>query len=262
MHIPLNNIAFPTVVEILFSELIKIVTFDVLESLDEIGYGLEYEVTPTVAFNDGFDTLGYDSSEPIGLLGTINFLLGIVVLQILWFFTPRILCLRRYPRGKGEDLTSNLIRFWLQLVFETLICSGAVFYPRDEPSLLDIAEPTDFEMFLIIYSALIAFLTITFLALTIFVACRYPRKTVKQSQQIRKLEGAPLRRAMTKIFETKKEASLSTKQHMLDEIMAKGPSKNQTRSLRRMSTIRVIEENKIKYFKEYFIGLVPHSQLA
>ena len=113
VHVPLNNIAFPTVVEILFSELIKIVTFDVLESLDEVGYGLEYDVSPTVAFNDGFDTLGYDSSEPIGLLGTINFLLAIVVLQIIWYFTPRVLCFKRFSRMKGKDLTSGLIRFWL-----------------------------------------------------------------------------------------------------------------------------------------------------
>ena len=113
VHVPLNNIAFPTVVEILFSELIKIVTFDVLESLDEVGYGLEYDVSPTIAFNDGFETLGYDSSEPIGLLGTINFLLAIVVLQIIWYFTPRVLCFKRFSRIEGKDLASGLIRFWL-----------------------------------------------------------------------------------------------------------------------------------------------------
>ena len=111
MHLPLFNIALPTLVEILFRELIKVVTFDVLESLDEVGYGLEYDVSPTLPYNDGFETLGYDSSEPIGLLGTISFMLAIVVLQILWFFAPRIFCLKNCSKKKGEDLASELIRF-------------------------------------------------------------------------------------------------------------------------------------------------------
>lgn len=111
MHLPLNNIALHPLVEILFKELIKVVTFDVLESLDEIGYGLEYDVSPTLPFNDGFDTLGYDSSEPIGLLGTINFMLAIAAINTLWFFIPRILCLKNCSKKKDTDLTFALIRF-------------------------------------------------------------------------------------------------------------------------------------------------------
>ena len=73
----------------LFTSLIGIVTFDILETLEEAEMGLEYEISPTSPYNDGFETLGYDSSEPIGLLGTINFLLALLLLRITWFFAPK-----------------------------------------------------------------------------------------------------------------------------------------------------------------------------
>ena len=79
VHLPLNNTSFPMVVQILFQELIKVVTFDIVEQLGSLGVELEYEVSPTTAFNEGFDTLGYGSSEPIDTMGTVNFVFIIVI---------------------------------------------------------------------------------------------------------------------------------------------------------------------------------------
>ena len=71
-----------------FGKLIEWVTFDFLESgiLESMGFVLEYDISDTAPFNDGFDTLGYGSSEPIDLLGTINFLLAYVYAVIIIFF--------------------------------------------------------------------------------------------------------------------------------------------------------------------------------
>ena len=80
VHMPLNSMVFPKPAASLFENLIGVVTFDILEQLGALGYGLEYEVSPTAPFNDGFEALGYDSAEPIGLLGTINFIMAGIIL--------------------------------------------------------------------------------------------------------------------------------------------------------------------------------------
>ena len=82
------------------------------------------------------------------------------------------------------------------MTLETLICSGAVFWPREVPTLIDIEEKNDFDKFLIAYSALIGFLTFAFIALTVYVTCRYPRQSVELSKKIRKLESQPLLKAV------------------------------------------------------------------
>lgn len=66
-----------------------------LESLGEAGAGLPYEVSPTDSYNDGFDSLGYDSREPVGLLGTLNFILAIVIARTVLFLLLFCIC-----RGK------------------------------------------------------------------------------------------------------------------------------------------------------------------
>lgn len=85
-------------------------------------------------------------------------------------------------------MVSGMIRFGIQLTFELLICSGAVLFPRDEPTLFDIEEKTSFEQFLIIYSIVIAIFTFAFIVLTLVVTCLCSRRAVQQSQRIRKLQ--------------------------------------------------------------------------
>ena len=119
----------------------------------------------------------------------------------MWYFTPRVLCFKKFSRMKGKDLTGGLIRFWLQLTLETLICTGAVFWPREAPTLIDVKEQNDLDKFLVVYSAVIGILTFAFILLTIYVACHYPRKSVKQSKEIRKLVSQPIFKAVGETVE-------------------------------------------------------------
>jgi hypothetical protein len=192
VHLPLNNINFPVVVQVMFENLISVVTFDVLESLEEIGFGLEYDASPTSPYNAGFDTLGYSTSEPIDLLGTINFLFAIIVIQILWFFTPRRFCCKNFKRQQGDSLSNGLIRFAIQMTFELFICIGAVLYPREGPTLLNIEEKASFDSFLIGYTITIAILTFGFLIFACVVTLFCTKKSVILTGEIRLKEGKPL----------------------------------------------------------------------
>ena len=131
---------FPPIVDTVFGKLIEWVTFDILESglLEQMGFELEYDVSDTDAFNDGFETLGYGSSEPIDLLGTINFFLAYVLIVVIVFFMRKCLpdyidrrvCCKR-ERRKGPDFTRGLITFFIPIAFEIYICVACVFYIRD-----------------------------------------------------------------------------------------------------------------------------------
>ena len=74
------------------------VTFDILEPLAEFGFELEYDMSPTEPFNDGFDTLGYGSAEPIDLLGTLNFIFLFMVAKLLWLLIKLCFYCRFCPK--------------------------------------------------------------------------------------------------------------------------------------------------------------------
>ena len=103
-----------------------------------------------------------------------------------------------------------------------LICTGAVLYPRDEPNLLDIEEKSDFDKFSIVYSLFIAFLTLAFITLTVYVTCCCQSQLVKQSQSIRNLKSEPLSKSVDKLIESRKVESHSRKSLLI--IQDKAPS--------------------------------------
>ena len=98
---------FPSTASTVFGALIQAVTYDVLESLSEAGVSLPYEVSPTDSYNDGFDALGYDSREPIGLLGTINFILAIAIARSLIFLLFRCVCKDKCGMRKRMEKHTN-----------------------------------------------------------------------------------------------------------------------------------------------------------
>ena len=69
-------------------------------------------------------------------------------------------------------MSATVIRFTIELGFELLITVGAVFYPRDDPTLLDNKEKTPLDLFCIWYTLMLGVVMITFLALTCNVTCR------------------------------------------------------------------------------------------
>jgi len=95
IHMPLINIPFPANAQILFQELIKIVTFDFLEIKDALGIEQEFDFTETFAYNDNFDELGYGTQNTVDLLGSINFIIAILLTRILLFVLYRPVCCNR-----------------------------------------------------------------------------------------------------------------------------------------------------------------------
>lgn len=77
-----------------------------IESLGEAGAQLPYEVSPTDSYNDGFDALGYDSREPVGLLGTLNFIIAITIARTLGLLLLRLVCGGK--RGMKERLKTHM----------------------------------------------------------------------------------------------------------------------------------------------------------
>ena len=177
-----------------FGKLIEWVTFDILESgaLEEMGIVFEYDVSDTEPFNDGFDILGYGSSEPIDLLGTINFLLAYVIIVMISFFIRALLpakldnklCCGR-KRRSAQDFTRGIISFMLPIAFEIFICIGAVFYIRDQATLYSIEEPTSLDTFCIWYTASLGFIFVIFGILVAVVSIYCVRKKVELSKELR-----------------------------------------------------------------------------
>jgi len=77
----MNNVTLPANVMILFENLIKIVTFDVVDFRKDFGLKL-MNTSSTMPFNDNFQTLGYDSQISSDLLGSINLMIIWVLLRI------------------------------------------------------------------------------------------------------------------------------------------------------------------------------------
>jgi len=74
IHLPMYNVTLPANAMIVFENLINIVTFDIISFKEDLGVSL-IDTSPTLAFNEKFEMLGYDSQNTIDLLGSINLLI-------------------------------------------------------------------------------------------------------------------------------------------------------------------------------------------
>ena len=64
--------------------LLGVVTFDLLETFESFGINLiPFEFTETPPFNENFEELGYESSNTLALLGTMNLVIIFMVLTFL-----------------------------------------------------------------------------------------------------------------------------------------------------------------------------------
>ena len=182
VHIPIHfgNEPFPGAAMQVFGILITVVTFDILETLGEVDRGLPYESTPTEPYNIGFEELGYDSREPIGLLGTINFIFGLLVLKGLFNLAASFCVCKKATKNstRWQKYSNSLIRFMIEVTFELLIMFGLVFYNKDDTDperLTDFEddERIDFDYFLIKYAALLGSLAFFFLIFTVIETIIY-----------------------------------------------------------------------------------------
>ena len=222
-------------------------------------------MSPTTPYNDGFETLGYDSSEPIGLFGTINFLLAIMILRILWFFVPRkhLPCMSLKKKPTAPMMTNTVIRFFLQVMFEMFICVAVVFYQwntnEESITLLDYEkiERKPLDEFSIVYASLIAVLTGVFLIFTAIVTICCSRKTVNLERQIREKKMQLL------------NWNWSENKRMTSEVHEACEEKyrhiNKADAYRKIIDLRKrysTEREKLALVNELFSGIVEHGRVA
>lgn len=81
-HLPLNKVTIPANAQIVFAELLRIAAFDVYEPADHFNLG----ISQTMAFNEKFEQLGYQSLNVVENMGSIIFFFSFVVLKILLTF--------------------------------------------------------------------------------------------------------------------------------------------------------------------------------
>lgn len=195
LHMPLNMLKFPAIVDTVFGKLIEWVTFDIMESgiFEQMGLVLDYDVSDTDAFNAGFETLGYGSAEPIDLLGTLNFLLAYVLLVTLTFFLRKLLpdhwdrklCCKK-KRRTGPEFTRGIIAFFIPTAFEIYICVGCVFYIRDgQGTLYNAEEPTALDTFCLYYTAGLGILMLIFAGIVFYTTCFCVKQRVRLHQELR-----------------------------------------------------------------------------
>ena len=119
-----------------FEQLIKIVTFDIIEVVDLIGIEDPLEVSYTPPRNANFNDLAYDSSNTYLNMGSMNHILGIMCGQTAFHFVFRIPLFARCPWGvRLQNKISKLFligawtRFYLETYFEIWIACLITLVP-------------------------------------------------------------------------------------------------------------------------------------
>jgi len=200
---PLINIPFPANAQILFQELIKIVTFDFLEIKDALGIEQEFDFTETFAYNDNFDELGYGTQNTVDLLGSINFIIAILFTRILLFVIYRPMCCNRTKvcrkiKSKtpqdGDSLIYETVRFCIETLFELLIAVLVTLNKSEKklPNLLELDEWTSADAFSVVYTyAIVTFLVLFgFYSLWAIFYKANPIRKVKRTKTIKRLTPA------------------------------------------------------------------------
>jgi len=185
VHLPLINLVYPGHVQALFDRLISVVTFDVLEIFDEFDLQTLPEFTITEPLNANCDIVGYGSTNTTDNLGSMNYLIAVVLLRIFIFAAQQVLCCNRQPRLKKlmidrESLTSGTLRFVLESFFDLFLAVVLTFAPmKDGKGVFYLETWTSADKASIVVQwFLVAVLTV-FLLLTAFVTLclQKPQKT-------------------------------------------------------------------------------------
>lgn len=80
---PLHNITYPANAQVLFDGLLQVVTFDVVGELETFGIENKWEVSETDPYNDNFDTVGFGAVNLVDNLGSLNYVFGIMAIQVI-----------------------------------------------------------------------------------------------------------------------------------------------------------------------------------
>ena len=200
--------------QVLFDRLISVVSFDVLEISDEFDLQTLPEFTFTEPLNANCNIVGYGSTNTVDNLGSINYLIAVVLLRILIFAAQQVLCCNRQPRLKKimidrESLMSGTLRFMLESFFDLFLAVVLTFAPMKDGKGIFYLEAwtTADKASVIVLWFLVAVLTV-FLLLTAFVTlCLHKPQKTAQFQ----LHNEIVHDILDQVYEDKKVQDIENK---------------------------------------------------
>lgn len=88
VYLPLFSFNFPDNCQLLMQAFLSVVTFDIIETLQMFNIDImPFEFIETPPFNENFEELGYENSNTVALMGTVN----IAIFAMLVIFTLALL---------------------------------------------------------------------------------------------------------------------------------------------------------------------------
>ena len=185
VHLPLINLIYPAQVQGLFDRLISVVTFDVLEVFDEFELQTLPEFTPTEPLNINCDTVGYGSTNTMDNLGSINYLIALVLLRIVIFTVQRVSCSRGHAKLNRimidrENLAGGTLRFVLETYFDIFLIVILTFAPAlDRQGVFYLEEWNRADKLSVVMQWFLVAVLIVFTMLTVCatLCCFKPGKT-------------------------------------------------------------------------------------
>ena len=84
VYLPLFTFIYPENCQTLMKSFLAVVTFDLIETLETFGVDvIPWEFSETPPFNENFEELGYENSNTVSLLGTVNILIFFMTMILL-----------------------------------------------------------------------------------------------------------------------------------------------------------------------------------
>ena len=155
VHLPLINLLYPAHLQALFDRLISVVVFDVLEIFDEFELQTLPEFTPTEPLNDNCNAVGYESTNTMDNLGSINYLVALLLLRIGIFVVQRMRCCRHERLAKTlidkQSLANEVLRFVLETFFDLFLIVLLTFAPgKDKQGVFYLEEWSTADKFSVV----------------------------------------------------------------------------------------------------------------
>ena len=146
VYLPLFTFIYPENCQTLMKSFLAVVTFDLIETLQTFGIDIiPWEYSETPPFNERFEELGYEDSNTLSLLGTVNILILFMTIILLLSVCVKICkpCHRkRFGRYVRRNFTfrgqlSTLNQLIISGSLELLVCSIVNVVPStfDQPIL-------------------------------------------------------------------------------------------------------------------------------
>ena len=185
LYLPILTFHFPEIATVLLQQILGIITFDILETLEEFGFNVLPEMTYTPPFSDDFSERGkLDSGNTLILLASVNIVILVMVTILvlsacsrLRMFDQMAGCRKLRTKFSCRSQVSALNRLILTGFIELMLCCMIpLMKPKDSevPNLIamdwngDLNALDRFSLvygvlcFVIFYGMIIAYVVIIF----------------------------------------------------------------------------------------------------